>query len=103
GPYGPERGRLTRTGRAGPSQPVNEAAVPPAPPAGQRGKRGGTAVPPGTAPGRRRPRGTAPRPTAKDPLPMSYPKASAGDSPGGVPPSPRFPQIEEAVLAYWDA
>src|SRR5690349_14759262 len=34
---------------------------------------------------------------------MSYPKASAGDSPGGVPASPRFPQIEEAVLAYWDA
>ena len=28
---------------------------------------------------------------------MSYPKASAGDSPGGVPASPRFPQIEETV------
>jgi isoleucyl-tRNA synthetase len=39
---------------------------------------------------------------------MSYPKASttgaAGDKPGdkqSVPSSPRFPDIEEAVLAYW--
>ena len=36
---------------------------------------------------------------------MSYPKASttgaAGDKPS-VPSSPRFPDIEEAVLAYWE-
>ena len=36
---------------------------------------------------------------------MTYPKVSTtGDHTGaafGVPPSPRFPQIEESVLAYW--
>src|SRR5690348_1607359 len=49
--------------------------------------------------------------------PMTYPKASASqagtsqaqagngsqDSSGGVPASPRFPAIEEDVLAYWEA
>jgi isoleucyl-tRNA synthetase len=43
---------------------------------------------------------------------MTYPKASASqpqasngsqDSSGGVPASPRFPAIEEDVLAYWEA
>ena len=37
---------------------------------------------------------------------MVYPQASASSSdrtPAGVPPTPRFPQIEEAVLAYWAA
>ncbi|MCD6639489.1 MAG: isoleucine--tRNA ligase [Nocardioides sp.] len=36
---------------------------------------------------------------------MTYPKVSHTDQPagGGVPSSPRFPQIEEAVLAYWEA
>ena len=36
---------------------------------------------------------------------MTYPKVSTtGDHTGaafGVPPNPRFPQIEESVLAYW--
>jgi isoleucyl-tRNA synthetase len=32
---------------------------------------------------------------------MIYPKASAGEPAGGVPSSPRFPEIEERVLAYW--
>ncbi|WP_028652811.1 isoleucine--tRNA ligase [Nocardioides halotolerans] len=32
---------------------------------------------------------------------MTYPKASTSTS-DGVPPNPRFPQIEEAVLAYWE-
>src|SRR3954447_15232115 len=36
---------------------------------------------------------------------MTYPQVStdpaAADGPGGVPPTPRFPQIEERVLAYW--
>ncbi|GAA2120097.1 isoleucine--tRNA ligase [Nocardioides bigeumensis] len=35
---------------------------------------------------------------------MTYPKVSHTDaSASGVPSSPRFPAIEEAVLAYWDA
>jgi isoleucyl-tRNA synthetase len=32
---------------------------------------------------------------------MIYPKASAGETASGVPSSPRFPEIEERVLAYW--
>ena len=32
---------------------------------------------------------------------MSYPKASTNES-AGVPSSPRFPEIEERVLAYWE-
>ncbi len=32
---------------------------------------------------------------------MTYPKASTSDS-AGVPSSPRFPEIEERVLAYWE-
>ena len=32
---------------------------------------------------------------------MTYPKASAGETGGGVPASPRFPEIEERVLEYW--
>ena len=32
---------------------------------------------------------------------MTYPKASTHES--GVPSSPRFPEIEERVLAYWEA
>src|SRR5215472_892233 len=41
--------------------------------------------------------------------PMSYPKASTdeaaqdGSASAGVPASPRFPEIEERVLAYWAA
>src|ERR1039457_7278714 len=34
---------------------------------------------------------------------MSYPKASADDKAAGVPPSPRFPEVEERVLGYWAA
>jgi isoleucyl-tRNA synthetase len=34
---------------------------------------------------------------------MTYPKASAAETGGGVPASPRFPEIEERVLAYWAA
>ena len=36
---------------------------------------------------------------------MTYPKVSTSGSPegSGVPSSPRFPEIEEKVLAYWDA
>ncbi|HLX51642.1 MAG TPA: isoleucine--tRNA ligase [Streptosporangiaceae bacterium] len=34
---------------------------------------------------------------------MIYPKASAGKRDEGVPPTPRFPQIEEWVLEYWAA
>jgi isoleucyl-tRNA synthetase len=38
---------------------------------------------------------------------MTYPQVShdphAGDGTAGVPSSPRFPQIEEQVLAYWEA
>ena len=33
---------------------------------------------------------------------MAYPKVSHTDA-AGVPSSPRFPAIEEAVLAYWKA
>ncbi|RLV48971.1 isoleucine--tRNA ligase [Nocardioides mangrovicus] len=33
---------------------------------------------------------------------MSYPKAATGDS-TSVPASPRFPDLERAVLAYWEA
>ena len=33
---------------------------------------------------------------------MIYPKASAGPGDGAVTSSPRFPQIEERVLAYWE-
>jgi len=33
---------------------------------------------------------------------MSYPKATHRDQPG-VPANPRFPEIEERVLAYWEA
>ena len=32
---------------------------------------------------------------------MSYPKASTDPASQGVPPTPRFPAIEERVLAYW--
>ena len=32
---------------------------------------------------------------------MSYPKASTDPATQGVPPTPRFPEIEERVLAYW--
>jgi isoleucyl-tRNA synthetase len=32
---------------------------------------------------------------------MTYPKVSTDPSQDGVPASPRFPQIEERVLAYW--
>ena len=32
---------------------------------------------------------------------MSYPKASTDPASQGVPPTPRFPEIEERVLAYW--
>ena len=32
---------------------------------------------------------------------MTYPKASTSGE-QSVPSSPRFPEIEEAVLAYWD-
>jgi isoleucyl-tRNA synthetase len=34
---------------------------------------------------------------------MSYPKASADEKAVGVPPSPRFPEVEERVLGYWAA
>ncbi len=34
---------------------------------------------------------------------MTYPQASTDPSAAGVAPSPRFPQIEERVLAYWAA
>jgi isoleucyl-tRNA synthetase len=34
---------------------------------------------------------------------MLYPKVSADPNAAGVPASPRFPQIEEQVLAYWAA
>ena len=38
---------------------------------------------------------------------MAYPKVSTESAPatehGGVPSSPRFPEIEEQVLAYWAA
>ncbi|MFC7489247.1 MULTISPECIES: isoleucine--tRNA ligase [unclassified Knoellia] len=36
-------------------------------------------------------------------VPSSHPRAALGVPSVGVPSSPRFPQIEEAVLAYWDA
>ncbi len=32
---------------------------------------------------------------------MSYPKSGAGSVAGGVPSSPRFPEIEERVLEFW--
>ncbi len=32
---------------------------------------------------------------------MTYPKVSTDPDARGVPPTPRFPQIEERVLAYW--
>ncbi|HOF63162.1 MAG TPA: hypothetical protein PLL54_02570, partial [Dermatophilaceae bacterium] len=32
---------------------------------------------------------------------MTYPKASTHTGTSGVAPSPRFPEIEEGVLAYW--
>jgi isoleucyl-tRNA synthetase len=32
---------------------------------------------------------------------VSYPKASTDPATQGVPPTPRFPEIEERVLAYW--
>src|ERR1019366_5373116 len=34
---------------------------------------------------------------------MSYPKASADEKAVGVPPSPRFPEVEERGLGYWAA
>ncbi len=34
---------------------------------------------------------------------MIYPKASAAECSEPVPASPRFPRIEEHVLAYWEA
>ena len=34
---------------------------------------------------------------------MTYPKVSHLDATTGVPSSPRFPAIEEAVLAYWES
>ena len=34
---------------------------------------------------------------------MTYPKATHGDGTGGVPAAPRFPEIEQRVLRYWDA
>src|SRR5687768_11358208 len=38
---------------------------------------------------------------------MAYPKVShtagSGEASAGVPSSPSFPQIEEAVLAYWES
>ena len=34
---------------------------------------------------------------------MSYPRTSDEDRTGGVPASPRFPEIERRVLKYWDA
>src|SRR5262245_45752106 len=49
--------------------------------------------------GESRPRGTETNPRSQPP--MTYPKVShTGDS-AGVPSTPSFPQIEEAVLAYW--
>ena len=33
---------------------------------------------------------------------MSYPKVSSDPTPTGVPSSPRFPEIEERILRYWD-
>lgn len=32
---------------------------------------------------------------------MSYPKSSTNSAAAGVSPTPRFPEIEERVLAYW--
>ena len=35
---------------------------------------------------------------------MTYPKATTGaEAPAVVPSNPRFPEIEERVLAYWAA
>lgn len=34
---------------------------------------------------------------------MTYPRSSFGPAADSVAPSPRFPQIEEEVLAFWDA
>jgi isoleucyl-tRNA synthetase len=34
---------------------------------------------------------------------MTYPKATTATAATGVPSSPRFPEIEERVLAFWDA
>ncbi len=34
---------------------------------------------------------------------MTYPKATTADNAEPVPASPRFPEIEERVLAFWDA
>ena len=34
---------------------------------------------------------------------MVYPKASTDPTAAGVPPTPRFPAIEERVLDYWRA
>src|SRR3954467_10015149 len=93
---GPTTRGLSRPGRVGPSQPGTSG-----PAARQRGKRGGTAVPRG------RPRGTRGPDTAGEP-PMTYPQVSTdphsedhASTGAGVPPTPRFPLIEERVLAYW--
>src|SRR4029077_6331541 len=77
-------------------------AVRPAP-SGETGKRGGTAVPATRGSSswtRNDDRRRAP--------PMTYPKVSTDpaeprNAQGGVPATPRFPQIEERVLAYWEA
>ncbi|MFP5335837.1 MAG: isoleucine--tRNA ligase [Actinomycetes bacterium] len=34
---------------------------------------------------------------------MTYPKATHGDATGGVPATPRFPEIEQRVLTYWES
>src|SRR6266568_6846960 len=72
-----------------------------------RGKRGGTAACLGPAP-RALSSSRASR-TDREGSPMIYPRASAdeavpvGEAGAAVASSPRFPEIEERVLAYWAA
>jgi len=33
---------------------------------------------------------------------MTYPKVASDPTTTGVPSSPRFPEIEERILKYWD-